>query len=706
MTEIVAERGPEAVLPLEEPTHAGIAVQAVDTGRILMLQRSWDETDAPEVRGTWEFPGGGLDDGEEPEAGAWREFHEETGLPTPDGETVMGWRSPDGVYQGFLYRVPVERDAFDEINPDHEAAELANPDDPERRNPDVTAWFTVEQAQALGPALRPEVAAMDWSIFDLQEDDMTATTTEAPVEEAQTLQPWFGVLAPEGIPSGDGRMFADNSLRMRDLPVPLTWQKVGSPGHDGRVTVGRIDRIWRDQGLVFGEGVFLSTPEAAEAIELVKAFGRYGVSIDADDVTEVYEEGNTVVFADARVSSACMVDIPAFMQAFVALGTWAEVEAAGGWGAPSEPIGEPESGDAVGDEDECENRDEDGNCLDDKSEEEIFAVSAAKTEDGPGWLTHPVDTDRLRDYWTKGAGAAKIAWGTPGDFNRCRTNLAKYVKPQHLDGYCANRHYDALGIWPGEHSGETVEAAPALSLVAAAPLADLPGEWFEDPGLTEPTALTITEDGRVFGHLATWGLCHIGARGECVEAPHSASNYAYFRTGLVHTTTGPVAVGNITMGGGHAGPNLRWRAAMEHYDSTSAVVADVAVGEDEFGVWVAGAMRNGVTREQIAELQASGGLSGDWREVVRGSDEMELVAALAVNVGGFPVPRTAATLHNGKPVSLVAAGAVLEDKDPVEEVADAVVAILETRAEVQARATALRQSLIADRLASLRAKIN
>ena len=58
-----------------------------------------------------------------------------------------------------------------------------------------------------------------------------------------------------------------------------------------------------------------------------------------------------------------------------------------------------------------------------------------KTEDGPGWLTHPIDTDRLRDYWVRGPGAAKINWGVPGDFNRCRSQVAKYIKPQHLSGY-------------------------------------------------------------------------------------------------------------------------------------------------------------------------------------------------------------------------------------------------------------------------------
>jgi len=64
------------------------------------------------------------------------------------------------------------------------------------------------------------------------------------------------------------------------------------------------------------------------------------------------------------------------------------------------------------------------------------------------------DTDRLKWYWAHGEGAAKIAWGQPGDFNRCRTNLGKYVPPgRELDGLCANLHHDALGVWPGQEDG-------------------------------------------------------------------------------------------------------------------------------------------------------------------------------------------------------------------------------------------------------------
>jgi hypothetical protein len=64
--------------------------------------------------------------------------------------------------------------------------------------------------------------------------------------------------------------------------------------------------------------------------------------------------------------------------------------------------------------------------------------------------THPGDggAAKLRAYWTHGAGAAKIAWGTPGDFARCVANLTPYF-PKDPKGLCANLHHEALGAWPG-----------------------------------------------------------------------------------------------------------------------------------------------------------------------------------------------------------------------------------------------------------------
>lgn len=217
---------------------------------------------------------------------------------------------------------------------------------------------------------------------------------------------------------------------------------------------------------------------------------------------------------------------------------------------------------------------------------------------------------------------------------------------------------------PAGEPEETVEAsaepvaASRDSLTAAAIPTAPPEAWFKDPALTGPTALVVEDGGRVYGHIAAWGTCHIGQIGKCVEPPTSPSNYAYFRTGALRTAEGTsVAVGHLTMGTGHAGPRDSANAAAEHYDNTGTVFADVAAGEDAYGIWVAGSLRPGISAEQV-RVARSAPISGDWR-TIRGS--LELVGALAVNVPGFPVPRPQGLLASGEVRSLQASGVVAHD---------------------------------------------
>jgi hypothetical protein len=189
-------------------------------------------------------------------------------------------------------------------------------------------------------------------------------------------------------------------------------------------------------------------------------------------------------------------------------------------------------------------------------------------------------------------------------------------------------------------------AGPVLA--SGGPVAP-PAEWFEDPQLDGPTHLDVTDDGRIFGHLATFGVCHTGIGNACVTAPHSTSDYAFFRTGVIRTAEGTdVPVGQVTLAGGHADLRLGARAAIAHYDDTNSAVADVAVGEDAHGIWMAGALRPGVTPEQLRAFRAAD-VSGDWRPI-RG--RLELVAACSVNSPGFPISR--GRVASGQTVALIA----------------------------------------------------
>lgn len=69
---------------------------------------------------------------------------------------------------------------------------------------------------------------------------------------------------------------------------------------------------------------------------------------------------------------------------------------------------------------------------------------ASKAAHGDGNAEH------LREYWAHGEGAALIRWGEPGDFDRCVLHVGKYMDDPK--GYCAERHHEALGIWPATHA--------------------------------------------------------------------------------------------------------------------------------------------------------------------------------------------------------------------------------------------------------------
>lgn len=646
---------------------------------------------------------------------------------------------------------------------------------------------------------RCTLAPMLGSEADFNTEGVKMTTSETEqepqVEPVAPLQ-WHGVLAPEGVWSGDGRRFAEGALRFRDLPIPLTWQKSTDAGHDGSVVVGKIEQIERVDGMMRGSGSFLGNVEADEVIGLIAEFGRFGVSVDADDAEFEFsdEDGDgKVTFTSARIASASVVSIPAFAEAFVALGPWADESGESDECDPNSPdyedcLAKKEQVDKGNGPTEARvnhgyinstsivyngdwftassstpllrdvsteerKRDADaGRALPDGSypidncqdlRNAIQAIGRAKDpakvkahirkrkaalgcsdvdlpeswamerfDRGPGWITHPKETKTIHDYWTRKGeeGYAKIAWGTGGDFNRCRTLVGEKIaenSPEDLrfiNEICARWHHDALGIWPGEHKAAAElpdgDPAPAVALVASA-ATKAPAAWFTNPELPTATHLTVTEDGRVFGHIAAWDTCHIGYEGVCVAPPRSATDYGYFATGRVLLDDGTSArTGVISLGGGHASHNLRARAAMAHYDSTSSAVADVCVGEDDHGIWCSGWIRPGTTEEQIVALRASD-VSGDWREIQPGQNEM--VAALAVNVGGFNVK---VGIEDGMQVSLVAAGMVqrTEDNDMVaERLAELIEQKMEDRRDRRMAMSVLRDRMRGPNVEKMRA---
>ncbi len=220
---------------------------------------------------------------------------------------------------------------------------------------------------------------------------------------------------------------------------------------------------------------------------------------------------------------------------------------------------------------------------------------------------------------------------------------------------------------------------------AAAGLAPVkpPASWFQPPALNGPQPLTVTDEGQVYGHAWQWDSCHTGFPGACVTAPKSRTGYKFFHLGQVRTAEGEtVDTGRITLDTGHADRRLGSDAAADHYDHTGAVVADVRVGEDRYGGWVAGAVRPSADAERIREFMAAP-VSGDWRAI---NGSLELIGLLAVNVPGFPVPRPVAVVAAGMPedaearLTLLAAGIVVKPQ-PSQRELDAALTALAARAE-------------------------
>lgn len=363
------------------------------------------------------------------------------------------------------------------------------------------------------------------------------------------------IVVPEGVPTGDGRVFKPLSVTHRDLPIPLLWQIKTGEGHDGSVIVGRIDSMERvANGLGNAYGVFDTSPHGQEVERLVREGFLRGVSADLDNF-------------EAQTEKA-------------------------------KELGEKK------DDDEPEKIGADKTTI---SKARVMAVTA---------VPKPA-------------------------FQECTIEIVPDEPEQQ----------EVPVIHDGVYSDREDEALVACAMVASQIPVTPPADWFEDPMLREPTPLTVTDDGRVYGHIAAWHTDHIGLPFG-TKPPRSRSDYAFFHTGVVRTEGGKdVPVGQLTLAGGHAGLELTADAAVKHYDDTHSAVADVHAGEDAHGIWVAGALRPDVDAAKIRTLRASAP-SGDWRPI---NGRLELVAVCQVNVPGFPVAR--ARVASGYVTALVAAGA-------------------------------------------------
>jgi hypothetical protein len=245
----------------------------------------------------------------------------------------------------------------------------------------------------------------------------------------------------------------------------------------------------------------------------------------------------------------------------------------------------------------------------------------------------------------------------------------------------------ALRILQPARGRQALVASLAADTETIAPLLP-PREWFTRVDVPDPARHVYlgrhpsgVPTGQVWGYLAQWDVPHAGILDREVYAPRlGPAGYRTFAShGSVLTAENEeVSTGIVTFGCGHDMDFSHGVVpALEHYDNAGSAYADIVVGEDDFGVWFAGAMRPHLTRQQIEEFGRHP-VSGDWR-ANPGDVNVRLVAALCVNTPGFPIRGRAHITASGVRTILAAGSAPLvrrqrrttgTDPDEVRRVVD------------------------------------
>jgi 2'-5' RNA ligase len=228
-----------------------------------------------------------------------------------------------------------------------------------------------------------------------------------------------------------------------------------------------------------------------------------------------------------------------------------------------------------------------------------------------------------------------------------------------------------LDLLSAEQTEDQEEITPEEPITAAAhtiTIPDLPpAAWFDEPtDVPIRGALTVTDEGRIYGLLAPGGTKH---RGRGVTVPVRNVDYSRFHgREVIVEGGGRVVCGVLTMDCGHAATEgygtLQNR--VDHYDNTCSVVANVRVGTRADGaVWVAGAVAPFVDARQVSRMMSCT-LSGDWQPHSDRPGVREFIAALLVPVPGYAMARTEASVQfDGD--DLLTASIPVETKQATEE---------------------------------------
>lgn len=117
----------------------------------------------------------------------------------------------------------------------------------------IGVWFGGDDHRTFAMAGEPVAAAGDMNedVTDMEDSVDAPEVPDELLAPEDPNQPVYGVIAPEGIMSGDGRAFEPGSTTTRELPLPLAWVRASTKEHDNSVIVGRVDTIDRRDGLLW-----------------------------------------------------------------------------------------------------------------------------------------------------------------------------------------------------------------------------------------------------------------------------------------------------------------------------------------------------------------------------------------------------------------------------------------------------------------------
>lgn len=505
-------------------------------------------------------------------------------------------------------------------------------------------------------------------------DPNTPPLPAADPEPAAPAGPtWQGPLALVGTPSSDGRQLGVGGATIRPLPQPLNWQEQSDDAHKGSYVVGRILAVEERGGQLWGSGDYLD-PMENEAVRKAMAQVDAGlglISLDTapqvisfldktsgqpvDPTWEMDPDNIIVQFTAYEVGGATIVNFPAFADARITNDQPEQVEEIIEGGPIMMPGEMP--GAFAGANVEAPMISDDGTSitLTDGSTVGVGDTVGVTDQDPEGGIDSATITAIDPDAQTV---TVQIIPDDDGD--------TEPMDPITLP---------VADLVPGapdqRPDTETAPAPPGSmaneddALLASSFTEPYTAAFFAKRELLGPTPLHIDEEtGEVFGHIATWGECHVGKlaqTGACVTAPQG-DDFSYFHLTPIKTDDGLIDVGRLTVGTGHYdNPRGGFRGAAHHYDHTGHQVALVCGYEDTYGVQVTGQLIHGIAPARVDELRRSP-ISGDWRGR---PGHLKLTAALAVNVPGFPVRRLSPQigLVGGEQVSLVAAGIVYPEEN-------------------------------------------